>query len=323
MRLPALALCLLALASPGRADVAEAVEGVILPDHGRFADAAAALDAAARASCDPVALRPAFDAAFDAWMRIQHLRLGPSEEEGRALAVNFWPDAKGSGARVQQRMLATQDPVAEDPAGFAQVSVAARGLPALERLLFADTPPEGYACTLTRATAADMTRIAAELRDRWQDAFAATLTRPGTGGPYLSEVEARQALFTQLVTGLEVLADQRLGRPLGTFDRPRPELAEARLSGRSLRNARESLLGLRALAVALVPDSPRTQAAFDRALSLAGGLDDPVFAGIAEPQARLKVEILQQAVRATRDAALAEVGPALGVTAGFNSADGD
>lgn len=322
MRLAA-AFCLLALAAPARADVAEAVEDVILPGYARFADAAAGLDAAAQASCDPAALRPAFDAAFDAWMQVQHLRLGPAEEGGRALAVNFWPDAKGSGARVQRQMLAAEDPAAANPAAFAQVSVAARGFPALERLLYADAAPQGYACTLTRATAADLARLAAELRDGWQGGFAATLTQPGAGGPYLNGAEARQALFTQLATGLEGLADQRLGRPLGSFDKPRPELAEARASGRSLRNVRESLIGLRSLAVALAPESPRTQAGFDRALSLAEGLDDPVFAGVADPQSRLKVEILQQAIRATREAAVAEVGAALGVTAGFNSADGD
>ena len=140
---------------------------------------------------------------------------------------------------------------------------------------------------------------------------------------YLTETEARQALFTRLATGLEALADGRLGRPLGTFDKPRPELAEARASGRSLRNVALSLQALRDLAVTLSPESPLTTAAFDTALKLATALDEPSFAGVADPQTRLKVEILQQAVRATREAAIAEMGPALGVTLGFNSADGD
>jgi predicted lipoprotein len=146
--------------------------------------------------------------------------------------------------------------------------------------------------------------------------------RPGNT-LYLTETEARQALFTQLVTGLEALADGRIGRPLGTFDRPRPELAEARASGRSLRNVVLSLQGLRDLAVTLDPESLQTTAAFDRALTLAANLGNPVFAGVADPQGRLKVEILQQAVRATRDAAIVEIAPSLGVTLGFNSADGD
>jgi hypothetical protein len=110
---------------------------------------------------------------------------------------------------------------------------------------------------------------------------------------------------------------------LGTFDKPRPERAEARLSGRSQRNVVLSLQALRGLAASLSPQATTTLAAFDRAIALAEGLSDPVFAGVDDPQARLKVEILQQAVQGARDAALAELAPSLGVDIGFNSADGD
>ncbi len=48
-----------------------------------------------------------------------------------------------------------------------------------------------------------------------------------------------------------------------------------------------------------------------------------MFAGVADPQGHLKVEILQQAVTAVRDTALAELGPELDVGIGFNAADGD
>ena len=40
-------------------------------------------------------------AAFDAWMGVQHLRFGPSEVDGRSLSIAFWPDPKGSGARAR------------------------------------------------------------------------------------------------------------------------------------------------------------------------------------------------------------------------------
>ena len=55
---------------------------------------------------------------------------------------------------------------------------------------------------------------------------------------------------------------------------------------------------------------------------MAEGLD-PDIDHITDPQAWLKLEILQQAVRSARDTALAELGPALGVALGFNSQDGD
>ena len=80
---------------------------------------------------------------------------------------------------------------------------------------------------------------------------------------------------------------------------------------------------MRRLARALVPEAADTLAAFDRAIALAGKLDDADFAGVATPEGRLKLEILQNAVRGVRATALTEMAPALGVGIGFNSQDGD
>jgi predicted lipoprotein len=67
----------------------------------------------------------------------------------------------------------------------------------------------------------------------------------------------------------------------------------------------------------------RIDASFERSLTLLTELDDPIFAGVATPQTRLKVEVLQQSIDATRDIVRGELGPTLGVAAGFNSLDGD
>lgn len=312
------------LATPVHADVAKAVAAHVLPGYATFTEAAAALSAAAQGNCDPAALQPAYDAAFDAWLGVSHLRLGPAEADGRMLAIAFWPDPKGLGKKAVAAQLASQDPSVTDPGAFAQVSVAARGLFAMERLLYGEATGD-YACTFTRAIAADLARMAAQTEAGWTGGFAEALTMAGATGntQFLSPIEARQTMFTQLIAGLEFNAEQRIGRPLGSFDKPRPERAEARASARSLRNLQLSLTALRGLAVALAADSPQAQAAFDRAIGLATTLDDPVFAGVTEPQGWLKVKIVQQAILATRDAALAEIGPALGVGIGFNAGDGD
>jgi predicted lipoprotein len=169
-----------------------------------------------------------------------------------------------------------------------------------------------------------MARTAAELDEGWVGYGEILLTAGQSVNPrYLTAEEATQALFTQLAAGLEFVADRRIGRPLGTFDKPHPELAEARASARSLLNVTLSLQALRDLAQHLNPGSPKTLAAFDKAIALSVALDDPAFANVADPQGWLKLEILQQAVRATRDTAIAEIGPALGVELGFNSQDGD
>lgn len=307
---------------PVMADVAEAVNDHILPGYAAFRDRAEAL--AAEPSCEPALLRPAFNAAFDAWLAVGHLHLGPSEEEGRALAIAFWPDPKGMGQKAQKRLLAG-DPTDLQPDLFAQQSVAARGLFALERLLYPDDPFATDTCPLIQATTADLARMASAIEAGWTEGYAQSLLTAGAAGndTYLNATEARQALFTQLATGLEFVADQRLGRPLGTFDRPRPERAEARPSGRSQRNIALSLMALRDLAVRLEPQSPQTQAAFDRALAEVEALDDPTLQGVDDPAHRLKIEIVQQAVKSVRDTAIAEIAPALGVDLGFNAQDGD
>lgn len=309
------------LAAPAAADTAAVVNDHARPGYAAFDDAVALL--ADVESCDPEALRPAFQAAYDAWMAIEHLHLGPAEEDGRSLSILFWPDPKRLGAKAQNALL-TGDLAALTLDDMAEQSVAARGLAGLERLLYpADTLP-GDPCPLIRLTVDDLGRQAAALSSAWGP-FGDVLLSAGQSGNtrFLKPEEATQALFTQLATGLEFIADRRIGRPLGTFDQPRPDLAEGQASGRALANITLSLKGLRGLAVSLSPDSTKTLAAFDHAISLSETLNDPLLDHISDPQAWLHLEILQQAVRATRDTAIAEIGPALGVELGFNSQDGD
>ena len=167
--------------------------------------------------------------------------------------------------------------------------------------------------------------MAKETHDAWVSDDAQTVLTAGEAGNavYLTRKEVRQQMFTQVIAGLEFIIDQRLARPLGSFDKPHPERAESIASGRSLRNVLLSLQALRAMVETLTPDVPKTFAAFDRAIDLAEGLDDPTFAGVVTPEGRLRVEILQQSVAALRDTALGELGPELDVGIGFNAADGD
>lgn len=324
-----LALVFFACATPALAGVTEAVEDHALPATSAFAESAAELAQTAEGDCTPGALQPAYQDTFDAWLGMSHLTLGPVEEDGRKLAIAFWPDKRGMVASTVSGLLADEDPIAEDPDAFGDVSVAGRGLFALERLLYGDAAPDyaegDYACTLARAMALDLDRMADEIAQEWREDFAGTLLTAGDAGndTYLSEKEAAQALYTALASGLEFVADQRIGQPLGTFDRPRPERAEARRSDRPKRNVRLSLEALRAYARSLAPGPiPETEAAFAEALDSLDALD-PVFAGIDDPTGRLKLEVVQQRVRDIRTVAASEIGVPLGVSAGFNSADGD
>ena len=130
-----------------------------------------------------------------------------------------------------------------------------------------------------------------------------------------------------MTTGLEFTVNARLGRPLGTFERPRPTRAEARRSGRALRHVLISLQSNAALAAILSAEHPEQAAeiaaAFDRAEEVALRLDDPALESVADPSGRLRVETLQQRVTNARATARLSIGPTLGIAEGFNALDGD
>lgn len=129
-------LALALAAGAARGGVAEAVQAHVMPGLERFHAGTEGLARAAARDCTAGALRPHYQAAFDAWMGISHLRFGPLEEQGRALAIGFWPDTRGMVRDTVARLIAQADPVVGDPGAFAEVSVAGRGLFALERLLY-------------------------------------------------------------------------------------------------------------------------------------------------------------------------------------------
>ncbi|WP_417603699.1 imelysin family protein [Primorskyibacter flagellatus] len=325
-----LILALAFAAGPAFAGVPEAVNDHILPMTARFSEAAENLSTSAKNDCTANALQDDFQAAFDAWMGISYLRIGPVEQDGRALAIQFWPDTRGLVPRTVARLIADKDAAAQTTKQFADVSIAGRGFAALERVLFEPEfsayAPDSYTCTLAQAMSADLAQMADAIAKEWRDEYAQTVTSAGDAGntTFLTKSEAAQALYTTLTTGIELNADQRLGRPLGTFDRPRPTRAEAYRSGRSLRNVILSLESLHGFAQALADGpTPQIDVGFDIALQTARDLDDPIFAGVADPQGRLQVEILQQKIKALLPAIANEVGVPLGVSAGFNATDGD
>ncbi|MEM7667488.1 MAG: imelysin family protein, partial [Pseudomonadota bacterium] len=264
-----------------------------------------------------------FHDAYDAWIGISHIQFGPIEDQGLSLAMSFWPDPKDSTGKAIARLTTAQDPIVNTQEEFSEVSVAAQGFTALERLLYDPQPDAAYACRLTQAIATGLARKAETLANGWGD-HAALMRAAGTNNRYQTEDEAKRALYTALSTGLEFLHDQRLARPLGTFDRPRPRRAEARRSDRSLRHIKLSLAALEDLATKMHEgDLTETRAAFAEARMRADALDDPSLAGVADPSKRFQVEVLQRAVNDIRNAVNTEIGKPLGITVGFNALDGD
>lgn len=320
-----LLLILACVATPAISDVRQALDAHILPGQQRLAETTEALARQSETQCDPHSVQPAFHDAYDAWIGIEHIRFGPVEDLGLGIAMSFWPDPKDRTGKALARLMADEDEIVDDPARFPEVSAAAQGFTALERLLYEDQTNAAYACRLTRAIARGLADKADAINAAWP-AFALLMTTAGADGNlrFQSEAEAKRALYTALTSGLEFLHDQRLGRSLGTFDRPRPLRAEAWRSARSLRHVATSLKALEDLATAFFDGAmPQTMAAFDAARARAAAIDDPAFAGVADPITRIRVEALQQAVQDIRAAVSTEIGETLGISAGFNALDGD
>ena len=336
MRMLALIVALLPLsvAAQGHAEITgRVVHELILPGFDALSEDSAALRDAAAADCSASAptLRDAYNAAFDSWIAASHLRFGPTETDDRAFALAYWPDSRGATPKALGALIAAEDPVASKPDAYHEVSIAARGLYALEFLLYDNALTTAgnatYRCQLIRTVTRDIADLSLSISTDWHTDYASRMTTPAPDGHYRTSAEAAQELFKSLATGLQFTSDTRLGRPLGTFDRPRPKRAEAWRSGRSLRHVVLSLESLRELARILAREDPDVQArledAFARSLALASDLDDPVLAGVSDPQRRLRVEALQQSIDNIRLIVRDALGPLLGVAAGFNALDGD
>ncbi|SEQ91325.1 imelysin family protein [Thalassovita taeanensis] len=312
--------------------IRDVVDHHILPGFEALADTTAALAQQAEADCtaaDP--LRQAYTTAFDAWMGVSHLRFGPTEVQDRAFALAFWPDPRGATPKSLGNLIRAEDQAVASPDSFATVSIAARGFYALEFLLYDPTfetmGTPTYRCALIRAISRDIAATSADILTDWRDHYAGLMLSPHPDSLYHAQDEVLRELFKAVTTGLQVTSENRLGRPLGTFDKPRPKRAELRRSGRSLHQVILSLTATRDMALRLAgPDTAlnaRLTATFDDTLAKATALDDPIFAGVSDPLLRFRIEILQQSIDHLREVLLSDLGPTLGVSAGFNAMDGD
>lgn len=327
----ALILPTAALAQSASEKVAAVLDQQIVPGFAELAESSAMLATVAGNDCTPgnSDLMQAYNRAFDAWVRVSHLRFGPSEVQNRAFVLAFWPDSRGKTPRALARLLADQDVALLAPEEYAELSIAARGFYALEYLLFEPQlqQPAAYACALVQAGSADIARITAAINTDWQS-YAETLRSPAADGPYKTEDEATQELFKALLTGLQFTSDMRLGRPLGSFDRPRPKRAEARRSERSKRHIELSVTELAQLADLLATDDSSLErelaSAFAEATDNLGGIASADLGQVTEPMGWMQVDMLRLTLH---DRIMEELVPLLGedlgVPAGFNALDGD
>lgn len=281
------------------------------------------------------ALKDRFQKAADAWSGIEFVLYGPIGVDFRFERMAHWPERKNAVSRSLATLLSRSGTDDLSPERFAQVSAAAQGLTALERLLYDPKNAQALGgaaadgnrpCRVGEAIASALARTSATVLDEWTrpDGTLARLDRGEAG--LVDDMATR--LTTDYVTLFELIDDQKIGAVMGkTLDDARPPLAEGWRSGRAMRAIAVNLDAAEALARILLDDTKDENAslffAFEAARDLAQGLPADLGAMAADPKRRRDLVLLHDAVHSLRELVGATLPPALGVSVGFNSRDGD
>jgi predicted lipoprotein len=344
-----------------RALNAELVARHIVPRYAHFAKMAMSLENRAEEACvtpSPARLeevRKAALAAEDAWQSVQHIRFGPAEQDMRSSRLEFWPDVRNRTGRELDALLAAHDPGILRPDAFARTNVVVQGFPALERLLYEADGASSitvsdaggrYRCALARAIAANISAIASAVQRAWTEgdgSYAAEMARAGGEfARYRTPREATLDLFKSLHSAVEVVADHKLGRPLGdSLQAARPKLAESWRSERSMENicrnleaARDMYLGEDGSGNAgfsrfvreVAKDAPLDdllKRAFTQTVETADSVEVPLVRAVSDPAERTKLETLKKEAGALKALLAQRLTAALAIPLGFNALDGD
>jgi predicted lipoprotein len=301
-----------------RAFVDGLYRGALQPRAAAFAEAAAALERALRAHCggpgDLLGARRQYAAAVEHWEALSAIVVGPLLQRRSARRIDFRPTRPASIEKA----------IAQAPDGDAamqRIGAPAKGLPALEWLLWSKTPlaPRAPACDYAVQAAADVAREAVALRQ----AFAE---------PPADDAAAFAEALNQWIGGATALGWQRIDKPLRAGE---PfAYAPSGLTARAWSARWQALRDLAATSAA--PPRPDGSAPVTLEQYLRGRGLNPLADRLAAAAARADTA-LRRAASAKRDtlraasAALAalrklvedEVAPALQVSIGFSDADGD
>lgn len=324
----------------------EAVESVYQPGFTRFSQVSGQFLRAARKACQRpsaeslVELHIRFEATVAAFSAVELFRTGPMLEDNRQNRLFYWPDKRRVGERQMRELLADAGAstlTAEDVSGK---SVTLQGLPALERLLYGKSTSQHLAqssdapdCRVVAAIADNLHTMAMALDQGWQSdsALVQSMLQPASGAEHFrTDEEVLRSLVTQIVVAIDVVLD----RKIDALTNENAHLQQAPLwqSGQTLAMIRFNLDSVRALSV-------------DTGLASAGDLTNELeFEFRSADQLLQKLQELPALIndkgRLTDDAqsllrTLTAVvdgikvtlndrfTTALGMTAGFNSEDGD
>lgn len=222
---------------------------VITPAQDRLRTDADALATSVDALCStgtPGAAQTAWRAVRADWSVTAAFAFGPVLEQMQAGPLDFWPVRE---ATIEDKIAAA--PTTIDAAYIDGLGTSAKGMPALEYLLFIAPPAAGSPrCAYAQALAADLARRTAQIADAWTTEHADALASAGRGSAvYTSEQAGLDAVVNATIENLYRMVKEKLDRPLGnlTGSEPDPTLVESRYSDGALRDLGHNLDGFAAI----------------------------------------------------------------------------
>ena len=337
---------------------------VIRPGYAALADAAGALQGKVESLCQQPSTatlkeaRAAFAGTVAAWSMVEIIRFGPVTQEHRFERLFFWPDPKGLGLKQIQDALAKQGMMVTEPDELAGKSVALQGLPAIEYLLYgngadalaAESNVEdgkeplpdldsqaAFRCAFASSIATNIDRMAKAVVEGWREgsAYEKAFLGPTPEDPYYhSPKEVTLDLFKTFSTGIELVRDQKLGKPLGANPaEAKPKLAAFWRSGLTFDNAAGNLEGAKAIfaqggfAQVVASDSPGVENStlfdLDHAIEVLHGIDQPTSEVVKNDDLRAKIEALRVGLKNAAQTAGDIISRVAGLAFGFNAMDGD
>lgn len=327
---------------------------VIRPGYAALRDAADSLNAKVAALCQEPSqaaleeAKAAFAETVGAWSKVEIFRFGPMAEQHRYERLFYWPDPKGLGLKQVQDAIAKGDQAVALPDELAEKSVALQGLPALEYLLYGDGAETlaakgdmgssgAFRCGFALAVSTNIGRIARNVVEGWREgsAYEKSFLGPAPEDPrYRTSKEVTLELFKAFTSGIELVRDQKLGKPLGAGpEEAKPKLAAFWRSGLAFANAAGNLDGVRALfaqggfAEIVAGESPGVQDSilFDlgHAIEVLRGIDEPAEQAFRNASSRSALEALRVSLKSARDTASDLIAKGAGLSFGFNAMDGD
>ncbi|MFT5709041.1 MAG: putative lipoprotein [Oceanospirillaceae bacterium] len=285
-----------------------------------------------------------FKKSFQSWQKIQHIQFGPVTLLMRNFGLQYWPDKKNLGGRQLGMLLKNAEqnnaPGSFDNDFFAKASVAVKGYPALERLLFdkkimAQLQSNPSYCRLMSAISKHVAENTQSISDEWQTELS-NYEQYSEDDTYESSLEAATEILKALVEPIEAISDSKIAAPLGSeLSKMRWRKSESWRSEQSIHNLRSNVATLHNLYSGLEGVNTKQLLTENAAGALGAEIETNfqqltnLLAQIKEPenmqysQAQfLQLQQTQTQLKQLSSSLLAAMKP-LEVNLGFNRRDGD